>query len=653
MAFSNPSMPSYSQPARPATKTNMSAGKRVKISKEKEEEVITRFNSDFLEAVGGCRQVHERAAKAHKHYTSFINKDPRSPYFTDSYDAQFFGSTTAAVSNEFGIIMAAPYFLRFQDRSPQGKMLADFYNAAFDFHWNEDPRRNRKLQNILLQRRLYGTAYVKVFWNEEWRHEGFMRPVQEVENVVVANPFDGLPSVVQQPVTTHKWVTERRKKKDSPWFQPLNFFSCFPDTKQEDVQDGRFFITRCRRTKEYVKEQGRKGQWYKQCVKELLDAGGTGTAFGNSVEYIETLNSQVGFSENEWTESAHDGIYEEFEYWTPEFYACIVNNRVVCYRRGHLLGYYPIFQVRNYYVPGEHFGMSDYQVIEKSLADFQNMHNTMLCNAYLNAFPPTVVGYNVELKEFRQAYRPGGILRIPGMQDVNSGFRQLPASTDAIDMARVMKESLRGGMDNTLATSDTARGALPTRMQSATAVAQASQSLSMRQGMQAAMLETELIQPLGEAFRDMISKLQSEPITVKLRGGKEWVSLQPIIDTYDPDLDCVPVSSTSRLNELEQKRLMEAMNIAANFRIPNVNLQEGFKVFVESLAPKLAERLIMSNDEYQAMMQQQAMMQRLLEPPQADNGGPGPMAASNQIGTTPEDQAMNEGAQDMGTEQQL
>lgn len=625
-----------------------------KLKEGKEDEILTQFDRDFLESATSVVAVHDRAVKAHKHYAAHVSKKPNSIYATESYDAQFFGSVTAAVSSEFQLLTSSPYLLGYEARSEEGDSLADFYDATFDYHWREDPRRMRKLQKMLLQRRLYGSSYGKLCWNEEWRLEGFMKAVDDVMEVVVPNPFDEMPSVVQTPIKTQKWVTERRKKKDSPWLEVFDFLSCFPDTKQEYVQDGRFFIHRTRRTRQYVEEQAKKGAWYRSVCRELLESGGTGINQGQYTnEYIEALNAVVGFSANEYTQNASAGIYEEFEYWTPKGYAVICDRRVVAFYKGHLLGYYPIIQVRNYQVPGEHFGMSDYQVVEKSVGDFQNMHNTMLSNAYANAFPPIVVGAGVDIKEFRQAYRPGGIMRVPG-QDMNSAIRQLPVSTDSIQMAQQIKESLRSSMDNTLATSDTARGALPSRSTSATAVVQAQNSLSARQGMQAAMFETEFIQALGEGFRDLITKLQSDEVSIKLRGGKEWVKWRPMLDGYDPDLDCVAVAGSNKLSELEQKRLIELLNLAANFRIPNVNLQEGFRVVAESMAPRLAGRLIMDDAAYKQMVVEQAMLARLTEGPQGSSGsgpGPGAMAVSNQIGNSPMDEGTDEMSQEYGTEQ--
>jgi len=633
---------------------------KMKLSKLKqgmEDEILTQFDRDFLESATSVAAVHQRAVKAHKHYSAHVTKSASSIYATESYDAQFFGSLTAAVSSEFQLLTSSPYLLGYEARSEEGDSLADFYDAAFDYHWREDPRRMRKLQKMLLQRRLYGSSYGKLCWNEEWRLEGFMKAVDDVIDVPMVNPYDGMPSVVQAPMKTQKWVTERRKKKDSPWLEVFDFLSCFPDTKQEYVQDGRFFIHRTRRTRQYVEEQAKKGCWYRSVCRELLESGGSGINQGQyTTEYIEALNATVGFSANETNYNSTSGIYEEFEYWTPKGYAVICDRRIVAFYKGHLLGYYPLLQVRNYQVPGEHFGMSDYQVVEKSVGDFQNMHNTMLSNAYANAFPPIVVGAGVDIKEFRQAYRPGGIMRIPG-QDMNSAIRQLPVSTDSIQMAQQIKESLRASMDNTLATSDTARGALPSRSTSATAVVQAQNSLSARQGMQAAMFETEFLQALGEGYRDLITKLQSDEVSIKLRGGKEWVKWRPMLDGYDPDLDCVAVAGANKLSELEQKRLIELLNLAANFRIQNVNLQEGFRVVVESMAPRLASRLIMDDAAYKAQVVEQAMLQRLIEGTQGPEGGmegagPGAMAVSNQIGEPTQDKGTDEMSQEYGTEQQ-
>lgn len=657
MPFSPPMSPPMPPPMpppviQPPSPTSGSIGK-VKLTREREDEILSQFDLHLCEAVMACAPVHERAIKAHKHYVSYCKKEKSSIYVTESYDARFFGSIIAAVSGEYGILNSSPYLLDYEARSEQGDALADFYNAAFDFHWKQDPQRQRKLQGLLLQRRIYGSVYGKYCWNEEYVEEGFFKEVEEMQSIPITNPVDGLGSAIMMPVKSQKWVTERRKKKDSPWLEVFHFLSCYPDTKQELVKDGRFFFHRKRVTKDYVEEQGRKKAWYRATVKELLaNSHGSGTGIGDnaasySSEYIEALNATVGFSQNDTVVDGSDGLFEMFEYWTPKGYAVVVNRRIVCYYKSHILGYMPILQVRNHLVPGEHFGMSDFQVVEHALSDFQNMHNTMLSNAYCNAFPPMVVGSNVELKEFRQAYRPGGLLRIPG-QDVNSMMKQLPVNSDSIDMAKNIKEYLGGTMDKTLATDDVARGGLPTHSTSATAVMQSQQSLSARQGMQASLFEAEFIQPLGEAFRDLITKLQSDEITIKLRGGKDWVKFKPLLGAYDPDLDCVPVAGSSKLSELEQKRLIELLNLAANFKIQNINLQEGFKVIVESMTPRLASRLIMDPQAYGNVMATQAVLQRLTEGNGDSTGAPGAMATSNQIGNSPGDAGMDEMSTEAG-----
>lgn len=627
------------------------AGAKVKISKAKEEELLAQFQMDLNEGVGGIYDVQRRAARAHKHYLSHIQRDKSAPYVTDSYDAQFFGSVLGAVAAEFAALTAAPYFLKYQARSKDGDVLANFYDAAFDFHWNEDPQRWRKVYDILLQRRLYGTAYAKLSWNEEWRKESFLKDVSETIDVPIMG-MDGLPDVAPVVVPQRKWVTERRKKKDSPWFDCLNFFNCIPDSKQQELQDGRFFIIRSRRTRGYVAEQGRKKAWYPGVVRDLLDAGGASTNGSHLYsEPIEALNSTVGMAQD-GVLGASDDIFEVFEYHTQDGYAIICNNRVVCYRDGHLLGYYPLLHVRNYLVPGDHFGMSDFQVVESNLKDLQSMHNTAITNALNNAFPPMAVGPGVNIRDLRSSYRPGGILRL-NMGDPNTSIKQLPPTTESIQMANNVADMLRGRMDNTLATSDVARGALPTRSQSATAVSQATASLSVRQGLHGAMFEADFVQPLGESFRDMIAKLQSEDISTKLRGGKEWVTLQASLFNQDPDLDCTPISSTSKLNELEQKRLMELANLVANFQVQNINLPEIVKILAESMAPRLAERISMTNPEYERMIQAQALLRQMTEPQQPGPGrdAPGAMAVSNQIGNAPQDVGMDEMSQEMGESQ--
>lgn len=166
--------------------------------------------------------------------------------------------------------------------------------------------------------------------------------------------------------------------------------------------------------------------------------------------------------------------------------------------------------------------------------------------------------------------------------------------------------------------------------------------------MQSSMFEAEFIQELGEAFRDLVTKLQTDEVSLRIRGGSEWVKWRPLLGAYDPDLDCVPIAGSSKLSELEQKRLIELLNLAANFRIPNINLQEGFSVVVESMAPRLKSRLLMGDAEYQKMVQSQAMMQRLTEAPGPGNSTPGAMAVSNQIGNSAQDLGTDEMSQEYG-----
>ena len=617
-------------------------------SKEREEKIINKFTEHLRQSDLARQSVVDMALRAHRQYCCIDDRPnktggekKKSAYLINVFDPHFFATTTSSVAAMTSAVLGSERFVGTAPRGATPSYISDYFEAAIDYHWKENPQARTSIVHTILSSVIYGTAFGVCFWNTEHRKV----PSIIKKSETISMPFiDVNGQMRRQDIVneTQEYGVELKKVKDSPWYRHLDFFSCFPDCDVETVREGRFFIYRERRPLSYIKAKGAGRQWSRRAVREIIADPGRyeqSMIIGN----YDVMGNRIGYGDE--IRDEQDPLLDVFEYYVPDGRYTIVGGRkIVAYTEGHIGGYYPIVHIKNHPVPGEFWGMSSYQIVESGLVALQNMHSAQVTESVLNAFPPLVVSDpSVNLTEF--TYRPGAIIRTNSMD--SNAVRQLNMNPTGIQVSQALSADLRSRIDVALGSSDVSRGTLPTRNQSATAVMQSSQNNQLRQGPLVVSLEDDLVRQIGENFRDLILCCQSDDLTLRIKGGSEVITMKAELLSSDIDLAIVPVTGAQRANEVAVKRLIDVATLAANYAVP-VDVKEIIKIVLDATVPQYSARVIL--DEEKAL--QQAMQQRLLNEtsgrlaPQ-DNMAEGAPPATGETG---DDSAVTEMSREMGQE---
>lgn len=592
-----------------------SLGKMRRPSQKKADEIVSNFRQHLRAAVSMKSQVEETAIKAYCQFCSIIQTTGKVAYLLKVHDPHFFATVTSNVAAELAQLLGQPKILQFRPRGLTSDVIANYFTAAFDYHWKENPRSRLEVVDLIFQKRVFGNAFGVTFWHEDFRKVGHWQTTQVPKQVLNVDPMTGAMSIGQTVESVKEFVTERKQTKNSAWYKTLNFFRCYPDAEAPSVAEGRFFIYYERRPLSYVKEMMKQGQWFSAACKEILDNPSAFTGFEG--EDTAKMLSNGGVGGNDPGLDGVDPLIDVHEYMTPDGKAVVVGQRlVVSYREGYVTGYYPIVHVKNHHAPGEFWGMSDLVPVETQLVALQNMYSAQVTETILQVFRPIIVtdpAINVD----RFKYTPGAIWQAPGGQ-ANS-IQPLQTDPTGIQHGANLCNDLRGRIDVALSSSDTRRGSIPTRSTSATAVNASEANANIRQAPSSIENEDGFVNQLGEQFARLIMTCQTDDITTRLNHGAEIVTIKAELLNQDLELEVECVAGAQQASELEQKRLLELGNLAMNFHAPTFNVEEFIKVVAEAAVPRIADRIIMNpmQAQQQAMLQQQMAML-------SGQAGPGP-----------------------------
>lgn len=616
-------------------------GKMRRPSAKKAEEIIQAFYRHFAAARSMKTGVEDIAIKAYRQFCCIIQQTGKVAYLLKIHDPHFFATVTSNVAAEVAITLGQPRLIQYRPRGTTSDVLASYFTAAVDYHVKENDRTRLEIIDTFFQKHIFGNAFGVTYWWEDWRKVGAWQN-QAIPRLVPDVGLDGQVFLRQEQDQIRNYVTTRKKVKDSPRYDTLNFFNCYPDAEARSVREGRWFIYYERRPLSYIKEMAKTGAWFKSACREIID---NPHAFLGSEtdDTARMLSNRSGFSTDPGVD-ADDPLIDVHEYMTPEGRATIVGQKlVVAYREGYVTGYYPIIHVRNHHAPGEFWGMSDLVPVETQLVALQNMYAAQVTETVMQVFRPIIVtDPSVNLDRFE--YKPGAIWKAPGA--VPGSIQPLRGDASGIQHGSNLCNDLRSRIDTALGSGDTQRGALPSHPTSATAVNTSEANANIRQGPSSIENEDSLIGQIGEQFAKLIMSCQTQAITTRINGGSEVIQIMPEILNQDLELEVEIVSGAQQANELEQKRLLELGNLAMNFQVATFNREEFIKVMAEAAVPRIAERIIMNP---QAAAQQAALQQQIsMINPGADGPGPGPGGGVNASPTNNGGISVGPGKQDMG-----
>lgn len=567
--------------------------------------IVREVGECFVFSAEGKREREDMARRSYKAYRAYID-EAKYPFPTKSNIAKYTADVATAVASELDALVQNPPLMRFYPRGATPKQHAEWMENLCAYYLDQLPVRE-ELDDALTQLRLFGTCYVHTHWRIDTRQIGAWQrvpqPVPGPDGLPLAGP-DGQPLTIEVP----EYYDGERQVYFGPWFRTLHFTEVYPDHLEKYLQDGYFFAHRTMRDRRWLKQRAREGVYDAKAVARLLDkesgssspwedfAPATGERLESTIKWQTQvgLGAQVVFADVEQRK-----WFEIIEFWCSDGYVTTVANGSYILRRrknpfAH--GMFPFAMCRNFHIPGEHYGMSDWEAAGKLYNSHNDMHNAALTQGMLCTFPPLVRTPDVDERQLRQrGFRDIWLVKNPtGRLE----FLELPK--DGLMVAQALTADLGSAIDILLGTSDAYKGSVADG--SATSIATAIQRSGLRMGYHVGNIG-EMIKNIGQHWQEMIRQHQTKDITVKVTGDPNAQVLVPIEQLRDADLICSPTYSTSQFKLLEEKRMMELYELAARTQEPFANREGLWNGVVETVAPGRKRQFVKSQDQVQAEQQ--------------------------------------------------
>lgn len=600
---------------------------KVRFGSELHDKLINRLRRDMEFSLRGKMDRDEMARRSYKAYRCALDVSNHQ-FIAKVIDPRWFTSAHTAICREMQALFNSPTFLSYTPRGASDAAQAKNLSKLFDYFWAERAPYEAVL-DLITQRTLFGTAYAIVYWNECWRDVG--RFEEEMKDVTDVDEFGQEFVVGQAPERIFK--RSRQKVKDAPWFDPIHFLEAYPDWESPSIEEARFFIHSKIRSREYVRMMMRSGAWDKSQVMKALDAPWNGG--DNCQEQVNTVirwQQEIDLLSADSIALADTGdLFEVTQRWTQRGVTTYLNRTYIVdhgpnpYAHGEI----PIIKITNHPMPGEHFGMSTFEPIEKQLAHLNTMVSASATEARLSVHPVLLVGPGV--KGDQLVYSPGKQWRV---NDPAKDIVPLSRPSSGIEIAESQAASSRALIDDALATSEALRGALPGREQTAAAVNTSVQGAGIRMANGIRLFREQFSRKLGDFYRSLM--MQFLDANVQLRVTED-PNAPPIMvgpdQIYDADADTMPFPGDTERDEIEVKRLIDVATMAANFKLADIDMRGLLNVIVDKLVPQYASRILKSVEavEQEKMQQQQQMMQQQ----QQQQGAPGQNNMDNMRGGPP------------------
>lgn len=632
----------------------------------KHRSILKRVTERFEDAEEGKKPHDDIARRSYKHLRAYI--DPKKWQFdTRIYPPKYTADLLTHVAREVQAVLQAPppfrYLPRGGARFEQAKQMTDVVAYFTDVIpiWE-------RYRSALLQRRMFGTAWAHTHWRTEERIQAFW------ERTPVIDPLTGQPLIdpfTGEVVEAQQFNRTRRTTYDGPWFTVLHWSEAFPDYMKETLRDDdlnsdTFFCTRHMRPAKYLKAKAASGEWSPKMVRRALKSPitGQGSSFDGKVReaLFQTLDwqAQVGLSKPHDQDCiAKRQWFEVVEMWTPETHTVVVNRAYVVLHRPNPFphGRIPFVQLRNYHVPGEHYGMSDFELLESLITANVDMKNVEATNALYSAFPMMKHGPQINTRQLR--YGIGAKIMVQGKEDVLEFMQHPPMG---VDLAMKVRQSNSFDMDQTSGLSDALRGSGNTRGETtATEASIAAQGAGLRSQDSIDTIDHTFTRDIADDFQWMIRAWLPHDVQVRITGDPMAPPmLIPIDELRDCSFTAIPTASSNQARLLQEKRMEQMYQLFVTTQEPNVDRRQLTRMYLELVFPEYAERIL--KPEQQVLMeQQQAMMMAANDPrAQGQNGSagivPGAQAQGRQVAESPPEREdprmgdMSEMANDMGAE---
>lgn len=580
--------------------------------------IVQEVNECFTFSAEAKQEREVLGRKAYKALRAYID-EAKYPFPTKSNVGKFAADSTTFVASQLDSLLQNPPVWRFHPQGGTPRAHAEWMEHLLAYYTEQMPIRS-ELDDALMQLEIFGTVYTHQHWRIETRTVG-ARQLQPKE-IPLIDPVSGLPMLDEmgEPVSgvieVPTYYEGEREVYFGPWFRTLHFTECYPDHLEKHLQDGYFFIHRTMRDRRWMKARAREGSYDKKAVARLLEADeGKSNPWeefssntGQRLESTIKWQAEIGLgTQTIWSDIEKRKWFEVLEFWCSDGYVTTVANGSYILRRrknpfAH--GLFPFAMARKYQIPGEHYGMSTWEVAGKLYSAYNDAHNAANTQAMMSVFPPIKRSADVDERQLRQR----GIRDIWTIKSPEAVLEFVQLPPDGLTVAQTLMGDIGRELDNLTGASDAYRGAVSSG--SATSITTAMQQTGMRLRYHVGNVG-ELLKDIGQQMQEMLRQHQRKDVTVRVTGDPNATIAIPIEELRDADLVCSPTYSTSQLRILEEKRMLELYELIVRTQEPFANRQGAFEAVVETVAPTRKRQFMKSAEQFAE--EQQAAQQAAQE----------------------------------------
>lgn len=650
---------------------------------DKQKTLVKEAEERFAAAEMAKKEREDLYRKAYKQFRSRIKrtKDWRFPTLI-SDPVLFSALKTKSARMKKAIFSANPVIRYKLEGSTQASEDDGARAATMLFgHFQRQDKPRVKMGPALEALSLAGTLFV--MWHHLYEESEVTRECEcEVEEMVPVLDEAGVPQThpetgdyLEEPVTV--MGTEMKKVReaivDRPTWSTIHFTEAFPDATAQGVHDGDFFIRRTFKDESYCNKMAKlapeQGGWNKKAVAKALKAG-----CPVSLEEIKKQmqwQADIGLGSSTDQNISGRTFVEVWEVYRQQKLTCYtVLNRegVASYKRvSNRLGRIPIDMVKCHALDNEFWGASDYEFMESVIQNYQDQRNAGASETLLSVFGLTTV--TPGFQQHKLIHEPGAVIPVTAHDQIAFQRR----SGEGAGLAQNQMQIERSSMDEVTGSSEAMRGVQPGQNRTATTDSIVATGGGMRLQDFVDDFEEQFIVPWGEWWLcDMQENTDREKA---LRVLKE----EHLVDAFyaASALEVVSGAQSSELRALEDKRMLEAIEIQGKQKSPFIDERELHKSYYERLIPEKVDVVVMDDDKMfqkeveklemqaklevektklgiwvqaeNARLQQQAMQQGLIPPPPMPGGPPGgPPPMPGMGGGSVVDQGMGEPMMDAG-----
>lgn len=590
--------------------------------KDKAKRLISEATEFFLASEEAKKPREDLYRRAYKLFRAYLKKTKDWKFSTLILDPVLWSAlTTKSARMKKAIFSTFPVVSYKPEGDTQAADDAKARAATQMFgHYQLKDRPRLKLGTFLDALALAGNAFVIWHWLYD-ESEITTKEEQEVIEEVELEDEYGQPVLdpetlepLTEPVSLGTEMVPVKRTVpivDRPTWSSIHFTEAFPDATAIGIHDGTKFIRRRFIRKSYADKMAKlppeAGGWNKEKVKKAFKTG-CPVAIEEIRKNLQWAAEMGQGQSQPFASDEKDAFAECWDVYCQQELLCytIINRgEVVAYKRiNNSIGRIPIDMVKCHALDSEFWAMSTFELLEKVHQDYQDQRNAGATEALLSVFGLTTAMPGFQMHKL--LHEPGAVIPVTNHDQIKFQTRQ----GTGIQIAQNQMSMDRASLDEVTASSEAFRGLQPRENRTATTDSLANQGAGLRLQDFIDDFEEQFILAWGEWWLALMQEHADPEVVQRVLKDPEMV--QAFFAT-ELGLEVVSGAQSSELRAMEDKRILEAINILGKTNDPFIERRIIIKAWLERMVPEKVDEIVMDDEKMLQREKEKLVMNTQLE----------------------------------------